>query len=106
MSSVKRAALEGTVAVRDDRRLGFAEYGPRIIGIDRPGIGSSTPHLYPNILDRTHDLALLLDALAIDAARIIGRSGGRAPRAGCWCRSSGPHSRRRRAGRRGIHAGT
>jgi pimeloyl-ACP methyl ester carboxylesterase len=108
MSNVKRPALEGTVAVRDDRRLSFAEYGSprgpaivwmhgtpgarrqipfearaiaearglRIIGIDRPGIGSSTPHLYPNILDWTHDLALLLDALAIDAARIIGLSGG------------------------------
>jgi len=108
MSNVKRPALEGTVAVRDERRLSFAEYGSprgpaivwmhgtpgarrqiplearaiaeaqglRIIGIDRPGIGSSTPHLYPNILDWTHDLALLLDALAIDTARIIGLSGG------------------------------
>ncbi len=67
------------MAVRDGRRLSFAEYGSprgpaivwmhgtpgarrqipfearayaeqhglRIIGIDRPGIGSSTPHLYP-----------------------------------------------------------
>ena len=108
MSNVKRPALEGTVAVRDDRRLSFAEYGTprgpaivwmhgtpgarrqiplearaiaessgiRIIGIDRPGIGSSTPHLYPNILDWIHDLALLLDTLAIDTARIIGLSGG------------------------------
>jgi pimeloyl-ACP methyl ester carboxylesterase len=108
MSNVKRPALEGTVAVRDDRRLSFAEYGSprgpaivwmhgtpgarrqipfearaiaeasglRIIGIDRPGIGSSTPHLYPNVLDWTHDLALLLDTLAIDTARIIGLSGG------------------------------
>lgn len=108
MSTVKRPALEGSVAVRDDRRLSFAEYGSargpaivwmhgtpgarrqiplearaiaearglRIIGIDRPGIGSSTPHLYPDILDWTHDLVLLLDALAIDTARIIGLSGG------------------------------
>ena len=108
MSNVKRPALEGTVAVRGDRRLSFAEYGSprgpaivwmhgtpgarrqipfearaiaearglRIIGIDRPGIGSSTPHLYPNILDWTHDLALLLDTLAIETARIIGLSGG------------------------------
>jgi len=27
MSNVKRPALEGTVAVRDERRLSFAEYG-------------------------------------------------------------------------------
>lgn len=108
MSNVKRPALEGTVAVRDDRRLSFAEYGSprgpaivwmhgtpgarrqiplearaiaeasglRIIGIDRPGIGSSTPHLYPNVLDWVHDLSMLLDTLAIDTARIIGLSGG------------------------------
>jgi hypothetical protein len=29
MSNVKRPALEGTVAVREDRRLSFAEYGSR-----------------------------------------------------------------------------
>jgi pimeloyl-ACP methyl ester carboxylesterase len=50
--------------------------GLRIIGIDRPGIGSSTPYLYPNVLDWTQDLALLLDTLAIDTARIVGLSGG------------------------------
>ncbi|GAB2768150.1 alpha/beta hydrolase [Nocardioides salsibiostraticola] len=108
MSSVKRPALEGTVAVRDERRLSFAEYGSargdaivwmhgtpgarrqiplearvyaqennlRIIGIDRPGIGSSTAHLYESIVDWTEDLSLLLDALGIDEARIIGLSGG------------------------------
>ena len=108
MKDVKRPALEGSVAVRDDRRLSFAEYGTprgealvwmhgtpgarrqiplearalaeqrglRIIGVDRPGIGSSTPHLYPDILDWTADLELLLDALAVDTVRMIGLSGG------------------------------
>ena len=108
MSNVKRPALEGTVAVRDDRRLSFAEYGStrgqaivwmhgtpgarrqiplearayaeehglRIIGIDRPGIGSSTPHLYANVLDWTRDLEILLDTLGIDTLRLIGLSGG------------------------------
>lgn len=108
MSNVKRPALEGTVAVRGDRRLSFAEYGSRtgpaivwmhgtpgarrqiplearahadeqglrIIGIDRPGIGSSTPHLYPDVLDWTRDLEILLDTLAIDTIRLIGLSGG------------------------------
>jgi pimeloyl-ACP methyl ester carboxylesterase len=108
MSNVKRPALEGTVAVRDDRRLSFAEYGStrgpaivwmhgtpgarrqipiearayaeqhalRIIGIDRPGIGSSTPYLYPNILDWTQDLEILLDTLGADTVRLIGLSGG------------------------------
>ncbi|KAA1416751.1 alpha/beta hydrolase [Nocardioides humilatus] len=105
---LRRPTLEGNVAVRDGRRLSFAEYGShtgpaivwmhgtpgarrqipvdartyaeehglRIIGIDRPGIGSSTPYLYPNVLDWTEDLALLLDALGIDTVRVIGLSGG------------------------------
>ncbi len=96
------------MAVRDDRRLSFAEYGPRrgpaivwmhgtpgarrqiplevreyadqrgvrIIGLDRPGIGSSTPYLYPEILDWTRDLELVLDTLGIDTVRLIGLSGG------------------------------
>lgn len=104
----RRPTLEGNVAVRDGRRLSFAEYGShtgpaivwmhgtpgarrqipldarayaeqqglRIIGIDRPGIGSSTPYLYPDLLDWTNDLALLLDALGIDEVRVIGLSGG------------------------------
>lgn len=108
MTDVKRPALEGTVAVREERRLSFAEYGSprgdalvwmhgtpgarrqiplearayaethglRIVGIDRPGIGSSTPYLYPDIVDWAADLALLLDALAIDTARVVGLSGG------------------------------
>ena len=108
MSDVKRPALEGSVAVRGDRRLSFAEYGSRrgpaivwmhgtpgarrqiplearayaerhglrLIGLDRPGIGSSTSHLYPDILDWTRDLELVLETLAIDTVRMIGLSGG------------------------------
>ncbi|WP_183094252.1 alpha/beta fold hydrolase [Nocardioides stalactiti] len=103
-----RPVLEGNVAVREGRRLSFAEYGAhtgpalvwmhgtpggrrqipldarayavehglRIIGVDRPGIGSSTPYLYENVLDWTGDLELLLDALGIDEVRVIGLSGG------------------------------
>ncbi len=108
MMEVERPALEGTVAVRDGRRLSFAEYGSRrgealvwmhgtpgarrqiplearqyaldhglrLVGVDRPGIGSSSAHLYPDLFDWTRDLELLLDALAIDDVRMIGLSGG------------------------------
>jgi pimeloyl-ACP methyl ester carboxylesterase len=108
VTDIDRPALEGTVAVRDGRRLSFAEFGAprgpaivwmhgtpgsrrqvplearryadehgfRIVGVDRPGIGSSTPHLYDRVVDWTGDLELLLDALAIDTCRLIGLSGG------------------------------
>lgn len=108
LPDVVRPRVEGTVAVRDGRRLSYAEFGRptgetfvwmhgtpgarrqipfdarafadanglRIIGIDRPGIGSSTPHLYPNILDWTQDLEILADTLGIEEFRVIGLSGG------------------------------
>jgi pimeloyl-ACP methyl ester carboxylesterase len=59
-----------------DARAYAEEQGVRIIGIDRPGIGSSTPYQYPDLLDWTADLELLADALALDTFRIIGLSGG------------------------------
>lgn len=108
MHDLQRPALEGTVAVRNGRRLSFAEFGSprgeaivwmhgtpgsrrqiplearryaerhglRIIGVDRPGIGSSTAHLYDRIADWVPDLELLLDALAVDDCRLVGLSGG------------------------------
>ncbi|MBO9524280.1 MAG: alpha/beta hydrolase [Nocardioidaceae bacterium] len=108
MADIERPRLEGSVAVRDGRRLSFAEFGNprgaaivwmhgtpgarrqiplearafaeahdlRIIGIDRPGIGTSTPHLYANVLDWTGDLEILADTLGIDTMRVIGLSGG------------------------------
>ncbi len=100
--------VEGTVAVRDGRRLSFAEHGTthgpaviwmhgtpgarrqipvearayasrrgiRLIGIDRPGIGSSTAHLYRDIHDWTADLEIFADTLGIDGMHLIGLSGG------------------------------
>ncbi|QIK76050.1 alpha/beta fold hydrolase [Nocardioides piscis] len=108
MVSVDRPYLEGSVAVRDGRRLSFAEYGPRdgqpivwmhgtpggrrqiplearvfaaehgvrIIGIDRPGVGTSTPYLYADVLEWTEDLTLLLDVLGVGTFGMIGLSGG------------------------------
>jgi len=108
MFELARPRLEGSVAVRGDRRLSFAEFGTprgapvfwlhgtpggrrqipvearifaeehdvRIIGVDRPGIGTSTPHLYENVLDWTGDLAVLADNLGVDTFRVIGLSGG------------------------------
>lgn len=52
------------------------ERGVRIIGIDRPGVGLSTPHLYENLCDFTVDLGIALDKLGIDRFSTVGLSGG------------------------------
>lgn len=72
--------MHGTPGARrqvpvEARRLAL-EQGLRIIGVDRPGIGSSTPYLYPDLVDWTHDLEHLLDALGVDSTHLIGLSGG------------------------------
>ena len=74
------------------------EHDLRIIGVDRPGIGSSTPHLYPNILDWTHDLVELCDVLDIDKMHLIGLP---AVVPTCW-RRGGPG---RPGPRRGVLGG-
>jgi pimeloyl-ACP methyl ester carboxylesterase len=48
----------------------------RLIGIDRPGIGSSTPHRYKNIRAFGDDLRTIADTLGIDKMAVIGLSGG------------------------------
>lgn len=106
--AIARPRLEGTIGVRDGRRLGFATFGTpngrpvfwlhgtpgarrqipvearllaekhdvRIIGVDRPGIGSSTPHVYENVLDFATDLEMMADALGVDQFHVVGLSGG------------------------------
>ena len=48
----------------------------RFIGIDRPGTGLSTSHLYESILDFIPDLEIALDELCVDELAVIGLSGG------------------------------
>ena len=108
MSLISAPRVEGTIRVREGRKLGFAEFGPlrgrpfvwlhgtpggrrqipeaariaagelgiRIVGIDRPGVGLSTPHLYDSILDFTPDLEIVFDQLGLDQVAMIGLSGG------------------------------
>lgn len=103
-----RPKLEGSIAVSDDRRIGFAEFGDphgravfwlhgtpgarrqipteariyaeqhhlRLIGVDRPGIGSSTPHQYENIAAFAADLEVIADILGIGKMTVVGLSGG------------------------------
>ena len=48
----------------------------RLIGIDRPGIGSSTPHQYENVLEFAEDLRTIADVLGIGKMAVVGLSGG------------------------------
>jgi pimeloyl-ACP methyl ester carboxylesterase len=108
VAHITRPRLEGTIEVRDGRRLGFAEFGPvhgrpvlwlhgtpgarrqipqaarvaaeelgvRLVGIDRPGVGASTPYLYDSVLDFAGDAAAIADRLGFDEFAMIGLSGG------------------------------
>jgi pimeloyl-ACP methyl ester carboxylesterase len=48
----------------------------RLIGIDRPGIGSSTSHQYDSVFAFADDLRTIADTLGIDKMEVIGLSGG------------------------------
>ena len=72
--------LHGTPGARrqipeEARRLAAAR-DLRIIGIDRPGIGLSTAHLYDSVADFVPDLVLVADQLGVERFSTIGLSGG------------------------------
>jgi pimeloyl-ACP methyl ester carboxylesterase len=48
----------------------------RLIGVDRPGIGSSTPYQYPNVFAFADDLRTMADTLGIEKMCVVGLSGG------------------------------
>jgi pimeloyl-ACP methyl ester carboxylesterase len=50
--------------------------GIRVIGIERPGIGDSTPHLHPNIRAFADDVDVVLEHLAVERCGVVGLSGG------------------------------
>ena len=72
--------LHGTPGARrqvpPEARAMALECGVRIIGLDRPGIGSSTRHDYPDVRSFAFDLEQVADALGIDEMSVIGLSGG------------------------------
>jgi pimeloyl-ACP methyl ester carboxylesterase len=53
-----------------------SDLGLRIVAPDRPGTGRTDPRHLPRLVDWVQDAALVLDALGIDAAALIGVSGG------------------------------
>lgn len=55
----------------------------RLIGVDRPGIGSSTGHQYDTVSAFADDLATIADTLGIDRMMVVGLSGGGPYTLGC-----------------------
>lgn len=106
--AIARPKIEGSIAVGEDRQIGFAEFGApqgravfwlhgtpgarrqiptearvyadhhdiRLIGVDRPGIGSSTPYQYEAVAAFADDLRAIADTLGIDKMAVVGLSGG------------------------------
>jgi len=52
------------------------ERGVRIVSVERPGIGESTPHVYETLLHFARDIEQLCDALGIERFGVVGLSGG------------------------------
>ncbi len=48
----------------------------RLIAVERPGIGSSTPHAYDAVIEFAHDIGQLTRALGVERFGVVGLSGG------------------------------
>ena len=48
----------------------------RLIAIERPGIGDSTPHLYSRVLDWADDVRQVSETLGVERFGVVGLSGG------------------------------
>jgi pimeloyl-ACP methyl ester carboxylesterase len=72
--------LHGTPGARrqipTEARVYAEHHNVRLIGVDRPGIGSSTPHQYPAIAAFAEDLRTIADTLGVDRMAVVGLSGG------------------------------
>ncbi|SOJ54242.1 Proline iminopeptidase [Mycobacterium simulans] len=72
--------LHGTPGARrqipTEARVYAEHHNIRLIGVDRPGIGSSTPHQYETISAFADDLRTIADTLGIDSMAVVGLSGG------------------------------
>jgi pimeloyl-ACP methyl ester carboxylesterase len=66
----------GRRQIPEPARIAAVEHGIRLIGVDRPGVGLSTPHLYGQLVDFAADLEELAERLGIGDFGLIGLSGG------------------------------
>lgn len=66
----------GSRQISPRARQAAKERNIRLIAVERPGIGASTPHAYRCILDWGADIERLCDALDLDRIAVAGLSGG------------------------------
>lgn len=66
----------GPRQIPTEARVYAEHHNIRLIGVDRPGIGASTPHQYETILAFADDLRTIADTLGIDKMAVVGLSGG------------------------------
>jgi pimeloyl-ACP methyl ester carboxylesterase len=57
-------------------RVSAEDLGLRLVCLERPGVGSSTPHSYPGLLDWAGDVGRVADRLGIERYGLVGLSGG------------------------------
>ena len=57
------------------RRFAAAQ-GVRLIALERPGVGGSTPHLYRSLVDWADDVEEVADRLGVGRFALVGLSGG------------------------------
>jgi pimeloyl-ACP methyl ester carboxylesterase len=56
--------------------MAAVEMGIRLIGVDRPGMGFSTPHQFSQLVDFSGDVQVLLERIGIEEFGVVGLSGG------------------------------
>lgn len=57
-------------------RVAAGDLGIRLVALERPGIGASSPHLYPNVLGWAADVDEAADRLGVGRFACVGLSGG------------------------------
>ncbi len=57
-------------------RLAAVEREVRLIALERPGVGASSPHLFGCVLDWTDDVDVCAERLGVDRFGVVGLSGG------------------------------
>lgn len=66
----------GRGQIPPEARVAAGRHGVRLIALERPGVGHSTPFLHHRVLGFTDDVAQALDRLDVGRFGLIGLSGG------------------------------